>query len=452
MVHVDLDDPGQGPAPDRRRRRTLTRGIVVALVLSAVLAVTARTVADRRETALLADHATLPGVSATLRHPLAETVRLEAGQLLAVAGDTVLTRRGSDVAGLAAVDAGSGALRWALDHVPPGLADLVGCSVPPDGRLAACEVGSPSSSVGHAVVHVDLADGATAATTPLPAGLVAWLPLDEDLVLAARQDGRLVVARVAPGTTTTDRGAPGVRWRVAVSLGGRDDARPLLVDATDGYVTVSGAVGAVLRSRDGALLGAWAPAPGYRRVDVVTGPAGFGVWRAQLRGRWYDPSGAPGAALLGGPVTERVSDGSAPQVVLTATPLLTAVDLRTGEVLWQRGDGASLQPSALPLRLDGLVVVPEPDGIHGIDVRTGEVRWSAQAPTTTQTLSARPLTDGRRLVVTDRDDAGTLVLRAIDLTTGRDVWTVPAPPSSAWVYGAGRRGVTQGGGDVVVLG
>jgi outer membrane protein assembly factor BamB len=138
--------------------------------------------------------------------------------------------------------------------------------------------------------------------------------------------------------------------------------------------------------------------------------------------------------------------------VLTLSPLLTAVDVRTGEVLWQRGDGGYLQPAALPLRLDGQVVLPEQDRLLGVDVRNGEVRWSVPAPQTTQTLFSRPLTDGRRLVLTDLDDSGALVLRAVDLATGADVWRVPATPSALWVYGVGGRGVMQGGGDVVVLG
>lgn len=455
MVEVDLragtPRPDDGAPPHRPHvtRARVARVLVVVVVLAAAVAMTARTVADRREAALLAEHAALPGVSASLRDPLGETVRLPAGGLLAVDGDTVLTRGGPAAAtAIVALDARTGATRWVLDPAPPGLADPSGCVVHAERRLAACAVRTPAP----AVVHLDLTDGSVVATTTLPEDVVDWTVLGGDVVVTAREAGRLVLARVAPGTATVERGAPGVRWRVSVTLGGREDARPLLLGARDGYVTVSGALGVVVRAEDGRLLGAWTPARGYRRVDVTTGPAGFGVWRAQLRGRWHDPSGVPGAVLQGGPVTERVTDGSDPDVVLTLTPLLTAVDVRTGTVLWQRGDGGYLQPSALPVRLDGLVVLPERDRLLGVEVATGRVRWSVPAPTTTQTLFSRPLTDGRRLVLTDLDEAGSLVLRALDLGTGEDVWRVPAPPASVWVYGVGGRGVMQGGGDVVVLG
>lgn len=466
MVDVDLgpggDDEGPGqpseparpltpPLPDPgdrdRTRRRIAQVLVLALVIGAAAALGGRAVGERREAARLAAYAEVPGVSAGLRDPLQETLRVEAGRLLAVDGDTVLVRAPADgPAGLAALDAGSGAVRWSLDPAPPDLAETEGCVVDEVGGLAVCSAGSPQD----AVLHLDLRDGALVARTPLPGDVVDWDLLDGDLLVAVREGARLVVVRVTPGLAEGD--APVPRWRVSVPLGGGGDARPLLLDARDGFVTVSGAVGAVVRADDGRLLGAWEPARGYRRVDVLTGPEGFGVWRSPLRGRWFDGDGRPVSDLPGGPVTERVTDGSAPEVVLTLTPLMTAVDLRTGEALWERGDGGYLQPPALPLRLDGMVVLPDGDRLLGVDVRTGDVRWSAPAPTTTQTLFSRPLTDGRRLVVTDLDEEGALVLRAIDLTTGEDAWVVPAPPASLWVYGVGGRGVMQGGGDVVVLG
>lgn len=458
MVDVDLDGPG-GPEGSARdgdparpaggsgagRPRVAARGLVVALLVAVLLAVTWRTVADNRDARMLAAYAGVPGISASLRQPLTETYRAAARAVLVVAGDTVLVRGGD---GLTAVDARSGVVRWTRGVEGPGTTGLERCAVAADGANVACAVLSPTAHV----LHVDLADGSVTATTPLPVGVVDWALLEDDVLLARRDGGRLVVARVAPGTTTTDAGRPGVVWRASAPLGDRPEARPLLLGSRDGLVTVTGAVAVVVRADDGRLLGAWTPARGHNRVDVATTPDGFGVWPSPARGRWFDRTGTARGEVPGSPVTERVTDGSAPEVVLTLSPLLTAVDVRTGEVLWARGDGGSLQPSALPLRLDGLVVLPEGDRLLGMDVRTGRPRWSAPAPRTTQTLFSRPLTDGRRLVLTDLDDAGALVLRALDLASGKDVWRVPAPASSLWVYGIGGRGVMQGGGDVVVLG
>jgi hypothetical protein len=248
--------------------------------------------------------------------------------------------------------------------------------------------------------------------------------------------------------------------------GDADDARSLRLDVDRGLVTVSGALGAAVRADDGVLLGAWTADPGQSRVAVRGGAGGFGVWPSPQRGAWFDSAGALLADLPGGPVTERITDGTAEEVVLVLTPLLSAVDVRTGRVLWQRGDGATRWPSSLPVRRDGLVVVPEGDRLLGLDVRTGAARWSVPAPTAVQTFGARPLTDGVRLVVTDLDPAGrgdptdpgapagpggAVVLRAIDLATGADAWTAAAPSSARWVSGIGGRGVLRGGDDVVVL-
>lgn len=235
---------------------------------------------------------------------------------------------------------------------------------------------------------------------------------------------------------------------------------------------MSGRLGAAVRADDGTLLGAWTPDPGQSRVVVVARPGGFGVWPSPQRGGWFDTAGSLRVDLPGAPVLERVTDGTVEEVVLVLMPLLSAVDVRTGAVLWQRGDGATRWPASLPVRADGMVVVPEGDRLLGVDVRTGTARWSVPAPEVLQTLGARPLTDGVRLVVTDvgpagRDgpehpdrldpdpvDPGTgdgVVLRAIDLATGADAWTVDAPPSARWVAGIGGRGVLRGGDDVVVL-
>lgn len=447
MVEVDLGLPAQEPEA-RGQRRLPPRGAVVAGVVAAVVlavVVGQRVLDDRREAAALAAYTALPGISTSLRDPLTETFRVRAGRLLAV-GDAVLVRGPEGGPDLVALDARSGVQLWVRD-LPPAVGPPERCVAHRGGSLVACTVGEPSA----AVVHVDLVSGEVTATTPVPDGLVDWAVLDADLVLAAREDGHLVLVRTAPGTVALDPGAPGVRWRVSLPLPEEGGALPLLLGVGDGLVVVRGGLGAVVEADDGALLGAWVPEQGADRVDVVVGPDGFGVWSSPQRGRWFDRSGTPRAPVPGDPVTERVTDGSAPEVVLALSPLLTAIDVRTGSVLWQRGDGGYLQPSTLPLRLDGTVVVPERDRLLGLDVRTGRVRWTAPAPAATQTLASRPLTDGRRLVVTDLDEAGSLVLRAIDLVDGEDVWTVPAPPSARWVYGLGGRGVMQGAGDLVVL-
>jgi outer membrane protein assembly factor BamB len=448
MVEVDLGVPAEPPEVrgHRRvtRRQVVAAGMTAAVVLAALVGT--RVLEDRREAADLAAFTGLPGISASLRHPLTETVRLPAGRLLAVEGDTVLARGEDGGPDLLALDARSGAERWVRD-LPAAVGRPERCATERGSRVVICATGTPAA----ALVHLDLRDGALTATTPVPDRLVDWAVLDGDVVLAARQGDRLVVGRAAPGTGAPDAAAAGVRWQVSLPLPEEGAQPSVLLGVGDGLVAVRGAVGAVVDADDGAVLGTWAPEEGSDRVDVVLGADGFGVWRTPHRGRWFDRSGDAMAAVPGDPVTERVTDGSAPEVVLALSPLLTAVDVRTGSVLWRRGDGGYLQPSTLPLRVEGTIVVPERERLLGLDVRTGSVRWTAPAPTATQTLASRPLTDGRRLVVTDLDATGSLVLRAIDLADGTDAWVVPAPPSARWVYGLGGRGVMQGGGDVVVL-
>lgn len=448
MVEVDLGAPAEQPEGrgHRRvpRRRVVAAGVAAAVVVGGALG--ARVLEDRREAADLAAFTGLPGISASLRHPLTETLRLPAGRLLAVEGDTLLVRGQDGGPDLLALDARSGAERWARD-LPAAVGPPERCVTERGSAAVTCATGAPPSTL----VHLDLRDGGLTATTPVPDGLVDWTVLDDDVVLATRQGDRLVMVRAVPGTGATGAGAAGVRWRVSLPLPGEGAERAARLGVGDGLVAVRGALGAVVTADHGTLLGTWTPEESSGRVDVVLGSDGFGVWRSQHRGRWFDRSGDAMAAIPGDPVTERVTDGSAPEVVLALSPLLTAVDVRTGSVLWRRGDGGYLQPSTLPVRLDGTVVVPERDRLLGLDVRTGRVRWTAPAPAATQTLASRPLTDGRRLVVTDLDGAGSLVLRAIDLTDGTDAWVVPAPSSARWVYGLGGRGVMQGGGDVVVL-
>nr|WP_297425615.1 PQQ-binding-like beta-propeller repeat protein [uncultured Actinotalea sp.] len=521
VLVVPDDDPPDDAPPDHRRagsprqHRRVAAAVVTVLAVVMVVGGAARTAADRREAALLEPFATAVGMATGLREPLVEALRLPARELLAVDGDTVLARGAGGA--LRALDARTGTELWST---AAGFADLDGCRVPdrtpqdrsvqdrgarggaaaglaaPPPRFAACALGDPAT----AVVHVDLGDGTVRARTPLPETLVDWAVLGADLVVALRDGDEVALVRLAPGTSPGDAEAAGVRWRAAVgptaatrvpfagtgapaspvpgsrSLttpgfttadpGDADDAGPLRLDVGRGLVTLSGALGAAVRADDGAPLGAWTPDPGQSRVVVTAGPGGLGVWPSPQRGAWFDTAGSLLADLPGAPVSERVTDGTAAEVVLVLSPLLSAVDVRTGAVLWQRGDGATRWPSSLPVRRDGMVVVPEGDRLLGLDVRTGAVRWSAPAPTAVQTFGARPLTDGLRLVVTDLGPAdesdltdpdapaepgGAVVLRAIDLATGTDAWTVAAPPSARWVSGIGGRGVLRGGDDVVVL-
>jgi hypothetical protein len=119
------------------------------------------------------------------------------------------------------------------------------------------------------------------------------------------------------------------------------------------------------------------------------------------------------------PPSYGVDDGSAPNVLLSLGPTMTAWDLSTGQQRWH-GEGSI----TTALILDGIVYSVGAGIVHAQDARTGHELWSVD----TKTRGANDLaTDGRSLLVLTGNDAATSTLRSLDLTDGHEQWQTQLP-------------------------
>lgn len=133
---------------------------------------------------------------------------------------------------------------------------------------------------------------------------------------------------------------------------------------------------------------------------------------------WWAP--CPGPAWAS-PITSRNPDVD----VVACSDGYTAVDGRSGEVLWTRpiegeSDRVRVAPSTLLLQKDGV-------GVTVIDLMTGEHRFDVDVP-----ASANVAGDEDHLYRSSNTGVD-----AYDLSTGEEVWSSPSPASGLIATGAG---------------
>lgn len=150
--------------------------------------------------------------------------------------------------------------------------------------------------------------------------------------------------------------------------------------------------------------------------------------------------------LPGPPLRVGVDDGASPLILLVATSPTTvgALDVADGTILWE---GEHSSSSQVAVRVGGAAVLVDGAVATAVDVRTGEVLWTVRG------LTAQPgalgLTDGESVLL--RHAQGDLA--AHDLTTGAVTWTAPLPEGTEDVVAlAAGRVVAVGPGWVAGLG
>ncbi|MBX9243274.1 PQQ-binding-like beta-propeller repeat protein [Actinotalea ferrariae] len=298
---------------------------------------------------------------------------------------------------------------------------------------------------------LDGATGELGRTLTVAGSVVASHVHEGDLVLVtAADDATLRLTRWHPDTG-------GVRWRREVEPAEAAGLR--YAGWQRGVLTVVGRAGTLAYSLDsGRELRVADPLPAHvvaveRRllprggVEVVWGhhedpafPGGAGVL--------VHPGGRE-VALAGPPLPVAVDDGSAPGLVLVATSPSTvgAVDVSNGDVRWEAEHAASAQ---VAVRARGLAVLVDGTVASALDVRTGEVLWRVTG--LTDRPGALGLTDGERVLLRHTED-GEDRLAAHALRTGEQLWSAVLPEGTDDVLGlAEGRVVAVGPGWIAGLG
>lgn len=432
-----------GPRRDRKARwRRARRWWLLATVLVVVLVVVS-IVQDRRDQARLVRLAAVPGVLAPVDgpvHGLWTTTVATTGaitDLHDVGGVLVGGWTSPDGGSMArGVDARTGAEVWSVPLASARVPSW-GCVTtqrPATGQNPAvlvCEVVDASAteilgttaSTHATAVHVVVLDPRTGTVLRrLPADVHAsFAPVGTDVALATTTDNGIDVTRLDPRTGRTV-------WTVHLTLDFRD-AGPVLP------VWVQGLGGGLLVQTDAQ---AWELDPTGGVVRVGADPPPPGVWdffrtaggdmvrvgfpSPQTSGDLTYTDLATGATFTppaARPPSYRVDDGSAPNVLLSLGPTMTAWDLRTGQQLWH-SEGSM----TTALILDGTVYSIGAGTVHAQDAQTGHTLWSVD----TTTRGANDLaTDGRTLLVLTGNDAATSTLRSLDLTDGSEQWQTSLP-------------------------
>ncbi len=146
-------------------------------------------------------------------------------------------------------------------------------------------------------------------------------------------------------------------------------------------------------------------------------------------------SGAMDGFPIDGPVLElAVDDGSASDVLVTGlagSGEIAALDARTGARLWV----AEAIPWTAPLLQDRRLITTFGGRLIALDLSTGRLLWTGpKGPQPEVHL----LTDGRVVLVADLGVAET-TFTAVDVTDGRVRWTATGPGGVEGVFAIGRR-------------
>lgn len=291
--------------------------------------------------------------------------------------------------GVVALDPSTGEPLWETERTegpagPPAVA----------GDLMVHASGSGSST---SVVARSLEDGAEAWRAFADAGVPGGLVVADELVYAATTAGEVMALELGTGEE---------RWRSQV--GGRLEATPAV--AGD-LVVVAG------EERQTGVVTVFA-------LDAATGG----------RPRWRFVT--PGPAL---PASAPASDGDR-AFVATSEGVLRALDLDRGGQVWTADLRAAVSDRQVPAASSPLVVA---DRLHlyGFEPGDGQERW------TFLLADLRPLPGGRRNTLSPSSSAviggaavigdTSGVLSAIDLETGRRVWTRDLGPGPMGAVAAG---------------
>ena len=468
--------PGSADAPNpprtpRRRLSVAHRRLVAGagvLVLLAVAAVDAE--GARREAITDAQLATIPGILAPLDRPVAprwtSDVSLLAGQTTAsgrLVGVDSKMDGSADVVGL---DPATGSQAWrAAVRTPGRVVDWVSCTIPEaaDARVVACVVADEvaiTAETTNAYVYapvrsrlivLDAATGVerTNVSVSPSTTVAAW---GEDLLLTTvDQDGQAEVRR-------TDVFDSSRLWTFVVpGVVPMDDfrQRTVTVSVTDGLIVVDAGTSYILNG-DGTVLTSWAPDPattpngtvavldaGRLIAEPTASTASAETGAATAMTRVTDRESGQTVTVHGATVRPTVDDGSLDHLVLAQdarNDLLIASDRTSGKVLWTaRGTGAGQV-----MVLAGRVIRYGDLELESLDGRTGAVGWST--PVRASSRSSL-LTDGRLVLVTERDAQGATMLGAYGVDDGLQRWRVAVAPDlmprviGAALYGAPTVGV-----------
>jgi outer membrane protein assembly factor BamB len=382
--------------------------------------------------------------------------------------------------GVSAVDGASGDVVWrtAVEEtaVPAGngLPEAPDCSAddPPVTQIW-CVVHDrgpqPAEEAGYVpqgpivrsrLLTLDAATGTLLAERELAPGSNALVSGGLLLVVEAAQGGAMHARseHLATGGVGWATDLPALPEDAQESMGSY--APGLTVDA--GHVIVQQPLSAVsLRLSDGAVeaegLGVWLG----RGDRLATSGADGYTW---LRGT----DGTGTAKVLGTMISLTVDDGSVPGLDLfsdsrTGVGIVSAVDPRTGEAVWQYEVEEWLDGSMI--LLDGVLYGGDATGVWALDARDGTERWRSERDAVAEPSAdgtshwsswwVSPMTDGRRLLLV-QDPGDGPELSAWSLEAGEPLWTAPLPDGAGdqlnvWDHklygGEGEDLVRVGGGE-----
>lgn len=437
MVDVAIDAE---PAPERSahasrpvRSRARRRALTAAAALTVVVGLgVAQCVEQRARDEREARFAAMPGTVGSLDRPLEESWAVGGVSGVTRVGALALVTLGDEHA-VHAVDVADGRVAWALEAGGPASADRCLGDRGSRADVIVCHRGrSDGGAPGTVtVVVVDAVDGTVLAEYPSHLPSHGAVMAGDELVTVQQRDGLLDVRRTDP---VTRQDAWAARVGLAGGRQGGDGAGRVRVE--NGLVVVQGATTAVLDAVDGRVLGVWhaggyTPAlqPTLDGAEVRTAPSGYAVWsraaagRRETTGTWFDRSGRPVSTIDGVLVEPGVSDGSAPDVVLSARPdtgELVATDVTRGRELWRARDVVG----HVLVRRDGAALVAGSGTLAAVDVATGATRWRTAVPGVVG--EAGMVTDGSTLVVV-AERAGRARLVAVRLDDGVVRWEGPVP-------------------------
>ncbi|WP_456789353.1 outer membrane protein assembly factor BamB family protein [Cellulomonas sp. P5_C5] len=451
------EPPGRG-----RFRRWWALLLVVVLAL-----VGTQLVLAARDRAVSARFGQLPGVLAPVEADVAALWRVaEPDQEVLtdgveVEGALVGVRTGPDgKQSVVALDPRTGAGRWTTPLSDPDAvlaqrgarASLTSCVRVPDAQpddtqhLVACLVSDALVAIGirgrltvtrpptaSRVVVVDAADGRVVADRTAPPALAFAVLPGLVAVGVPGHDGHAEV-------TAQDLLTGEVRWhhsspRPALDPVGDVSGFELLalgdlvaVVEVGSNVTLLAADGTVARERE--RYDRLSRDEATTRVEVLSGYLAFRPVTTIVR------PGQDDVRVPGRLVHRAVDDGSLTEVELIEGSRVQAVDVTSGDVVWQ----ADRHTSGPVLVVRGLVYCTSggsPGELVAYDGRTGSVVWAANVGTYDQL--ARLMTDGRVLLVglTPQEGAGEGTLVAFALADGQRLWHVPLPDGldAAWAQG-----------------
>ena len=369
----------------RRHWRGLAAG---AAVLVLVLPSVVQSAQERHRLAGLAD---VPGIVGPLGgppHELWSDLGTGSATTHDVGGVLVGTWRGETEGAVArGVDARAGTAVWSLPLAGPhasgdqcALAD--GAVDGPHRAMLACvvvdqapapPVDYPDTSTHATKVHLAVIDprtGHVLATYPAtPTDTIS--SLGTDIAIGSVVDGRSEVTRFDPRTGRTvwtarpvSTSAPDVALTGA-SVSSSGDG--LLVDAGTQVWELSAA---------GAVVHEWSGLPVDDGWSIRATPGGHVVRTTYARtGRGTTTTDLTTGATIVTPPDQQVmtgpDDGSAPMLLLTSGPALTAWDLATGELRWTTNGAVSAV-----VVLDGTVYSIGAGALRAQDAATGAVRWT----------------------------------------------------------------------------